>query len=113
MSSLYETLRRRALDVFDTKELGEPLLALYQNLGLALRDNTDALLLNKLELTHLIDRQATKHLPMIYGDVSLYEIFRKNLLLIFQRDDLVNKYFRLAHVDDENVFIEVIKPNDT
>jgi hypothetical protein len=46
---------------------------------------------------------------MIYEGMSIYATVRKNLFLLFERDDLVKQHFRLTRTDSHELVVEVIK----
>lgn len=112
MASTPELFKTRASEVFEIEDMNEPLLTVYQQFYLALRDNTDMLMLNSKELVHVSSGVVVKRLPMIYGSNSIYPSIKKNLFTIFERDDLVKQYFRLEQADDDNLAIKVVKPDD-
>ena len=109
MSSPEEGFNRRAFEVFKTDELNEPLLMIYQHLQLALREKCDELILSREELVHITKDGTVKRLPMVYGNTSLYSVFKDSLLEIFERDPLVKEYFQLEQMGDDNLVIKRIE----
>jgi hypothetical protein len=99
----------RAFELFDAEEITEPLLMLYRQLSLALREKADTIQLNEKELLQIANGLPTKRISMIYEGMSIYATVRKNLFLLFERDDLVKQHFRLTRTDSHELVVEVIK----
>lgn len=113
MSSLAELLKNRAFEVFAPEDINELLLTIYLHLQIALRHNSDVLVLNIEELKHVTDEVVVERFTMPLGSTSIYSAFRKNLLKIFERDDLVKQYFQLEHADNDSVIVRVVKSSTT
>jgi hypothetical protein len=109
MSSPAELLKNRPFEVFGAEEINELLLMIYVQLQIALRHNSDVLVLNTEELKHVTDDVVVERFTMPFGNISIYSAARQNLLQIFERDDLVKQYFQLDHADDDNLVVRTIK----
>jgi len=99
----------RAIEVFKNSEINEFVFASYRELNYALREHSDSIELNKLELVHVANGITTVRFPMIYGNDSVYDVFRRSILEIFRRDGLVKQYFCLASADSNSLTIKVIR----
>jgi hypothetical protein len=49
------------------------------------------------------------HFPLIYGDTSIYDAIRTNFAKILDRDDLIKQYFRVEHIDQDNIVLKTAK----
>jgi hypothetical protein len=110
MNRSSEISDERALEVFDTTEINEPLLLLYKQLIFAIRDHCDTMALDKTSLQRILRGKTVSTLPTIYGNDSIYAVLRVNLIKIFERDPVVNKYFRLDNTDDDTLIVKAIEP---
>lgn len=109
MSSPAELLENRPFEVFADEDINEALLMIYQHLRIALRHNSDVLVLNKEELKHITDEAVVQRFTMLFGNTSICSAVRKNLLKIFEHDELVKQYFQLEQADDDSLIVRIIK----
>jgi hypothetical protein len=68
--------------------------------------------LDKTSLRRLIRGKTISTFPMIYGTDSIYSPLKVNLIKIFERDPLVEKYFRLEYAEDDTLIIKTVGLRD-
>ena len=108
MNMSSEIFDKRPFEVFDTPEINEPLLMLYKQLSFAIRDQCDTMTLDNTSFRRVLGGKTVSTFPTIHGTTSIYSILKTNLIKIFERDDLVQQYFRLEYVDDDKLMIRVV-----
>src|ERR1700752_117955 len=109
MDSPVETLKMRAFEIFTSTELNEPLLMIYQQLGIALRDHSDFVKIDRNAFIQVADGKTIPSMQMTYGDTSIFDVFRANLDKILQRDNLIKQHFQIEHTDEDNIVLKTIR----
>jgi hypothetical protein len=95
MTTLFEQLIDRPYNIFSRDELNEPLLSIYISIAAAIRDNCDTLTLHKIELIRSKNNNVIGTIRLSHGKDSIFEIMREALLKVYERDELIRKYFDL------------------
>ena len=107
MNTYTEKFKGRAFSVFDTKEINEALLMAYGELSSAIRDGSDTIILNRKVLAQIAKGHTLREWKMVYGSTSIYDAIRKNLLIILERDSVVQQFFELVDINEDSLTLKV------
>lgn len=111
MSTSTELFKGRAFDIFDAGEINEVLLAIYRELSFAIRDSSDTMILSRNELVHMNNGRTIGEMPIVYGSTSIYDMARESILKILERDELVQQFFQIDQMDEDNITVRARAKN--
>lgn len=107
MNTQLDFFTKRAYTIFESNELSEFLVITYQELGSAILNKNDLLVLTKDKLTHKKGKEIINEIKLIYGESSVYQIIKDSLLAILSRDKVMGQYFKIDYQNEEEMIFKV------